>query len=261
MRKTLLAANIVSVFLVLAINYFSQTGAFNDQTIGGLSAEYDNLFTPASYAFAIWGLIFFSFLLLIGYQSIVLIKGGKGGVFSLVGFWFASVNLVNAGWVVVWLYELTGLSVVFMVFMLFGLTILVQKFCRERARLSLLERSFVQFPISLYAGWIAVATIANISAFLSKIGWSGGALAPETWTIAVIFVAVLVYTYVLWVVRDFVFAAVGIWALLAIYQRHSQSVEMVALSALIGAGIILLLMVVFKFFVSTRITLHKRAVE
>jgi hypothetical protein len=35
---------------------------FNGTTIGEISSRYVNLFTPASYAFAIWGIIFLALL-------------------------------------------------------------------------------------------------------------------------------------------------------------------------------------------------------
>ena len=62
MQKKLSIINLLSVILVIAINYISQAVRINDTTIGELSQRYSNLFTPASYAFAIWGLIFLSLL-------------------------------------------------------------------------------------------------------------------------------------------------------------------------------------------------------
>ena len=58
MQKKLSIINLISVVLVIAVNYMSQTLRINDTTIGEISQRYSNLFTPASYAFAIWGLIF-----------------------------------------------------------------------------------------------------------------------------------------------------------------------------------------------------------
>ncbi len=58
MKKRLSVLNLVSVLLVIAINYVSQAIRINETTIGEVSNKYFNLLTPASYAFAIWGLIF-----------------------------------------------------------------------------------------------------------------------------------------------------------------------------------------------------------
>lgn len=61
MKKKLALLNLFSVIVVIAVNYASQAFRWNDITIGEMSARYDNLFTPAPYAFAIWGLIFWSY--------------------------------------------------------------------------------------------------------------------------------------------------------------------------------------------------------
>ena len=58
MKKILALLNSISVLFVIGINYVSQVMRFNNTTVGELSNKYDNLFTPASYAFAIWILIF-----------------------------------------------------------------------------------------------------------------------------------------------------------------------------------------------------------
>ena len=60
MKKKLAILNLLSVILVLAVNGLSQAQCWNDTTIGEMSARYDNLFTPAGYAFSIWGECFFN---------------------------------------------------------------------------------------------------------------------------------------------------------------------------------------------------------
>ena len=62
MKKKLALFNLLSVLLVIAVNYISQAIRINETTIGEVSNNNFNLFTPASYAFAIWGLIFLGLL-------------------------------------------------------------------------------------------------------------------------------------------------------------------------------------------------------
>ena len=57
-RKVFSILNLLSIIVLIAWNGYANTGNFNGKTVGDLSAEYNNLFTPASYAFSIWGLIF-----------------------------------------------------------------------------------------------------------------------------------------------------------------------------------------------------------
>ena len=90
--------------------------------MGSLSDEYYNLFTPAGYAFAIWGVIYIGLLAFSGYQ-IYQAFGSKNDLKFLqqTSLWFVIANLANAAWVIVWLYEYTGFSIFFMLLILFSL--------------------------------------------------------------------------------------------------------------------------------------------
>lgn len=246
MNRLRLLCNALSVALVLATNYFSQIGKINGQTIGSLSRKYDNLFTPAGFAFSIWGIIFLGMLLLVAYQAFCVIAKREQSSFSKVGFWFALVNLCNALWVVLWLYEMTAFSVLMMLLMLIGLTTICIRLRHVHFRSNWAQRAFVCWPLSVYAGWISVATIANISAYLSKLGWQGGIFTPATWTISLIVVAVLLYVFVSWKLSLSSFALVGCWALYAIYARHQVQEIQIAVAAAVGAIVILLSIVAFE---------------
>ena len=100
---------------MLLVNALSQIYRLNNTTIGEVSAQYDNLFTPAGYAFSIWGLIFLS---LIGYAAFQVRRAffsKKTDEFILqTRFWFALTNILNASWVVAFSYDFVGLSVLIM---------------------------------------------------------------------------------------------------------------------------------------------------
>ena len=57
-KRILQILNITAFIAVLLVNYLSNTGMMNNTTIGEVSAQVNTLFTPAPYAFAIWGLIY-----------------------------------------------------------------------------------------------------------------------------------------------------------------------------------------------------------
>lgn len=106
---------------------------------------------------------------------------------------------------------------------------------------------FGWWPISIFAGWISIATIANIAAYLSKIGWSGGFLTPIDWTIVMIVVATLLNLVLIYTRGMREFAVVGVWALIAIYVRHQNSYESIAMTALVGAAFIFISVFVHAF--------------
>lgn len=69
MHKTLQIANIIALIVMVAVNYLSNTGLFNNETMASVSASYENLFTPAGYAFSIWGFIYLGLTGFIIHQS------------------------------------------------------------------------------------------------------------------------------------------------------------------------------------------------
>lgn len=236
MEKRLAVFNFISVLLIIAVSYISQTGIINGNTMGSLSAEYYNLFTPEGYAFAIWGVIFLSLLAFSGYQLYQAFSVKIDLEFlRRSGYWFLVANLANALWVIAWLSELTGLSVLLMFLILVALIkiILNTKMERWDAPLKIIALSW--WPICLYSGWIAVATIANVSAYLAKIEWTAPFFGEELWTVIMIAVAVLLNIAMIWRRNMREFAAVGVWALIAIYFRHFNQIQLIAFSALIGA--------------------------
>ena len=235
MAKIQAIINSLSVVLVLFVNYYSQTGKLNNKTVGELSDQYQNLFTPAGYAFSIWGVIFLGLIVYVVNQLILSFSGKNLTHYRQTGYWFALVNLGNAAWVVAWLYEFTGLSVLIMLFILSGLLIIVVRTNMERWDAPLKTIAFVWWPICLYAGWISVATIANVASYLSKRNWEGGLLSEEMWTVVMIAIATVVNTFMIWNRNMREFALVGIWALFAIYIRHLQEIEYIAYTALIGS--------------------------
>lgn len=239
MKKTLAILNLFSVIFVIAVNYASQALRLNETTIGEISSEYYNLFTPASYAFAIWGLIFLA-LLAYGIFQIRRAYSNKANDFiAQTGYWFIVANLLNATWVFAFIYNYTGLSVLIMLGILISLVKIVLNTNMERWDAPIEIIAFVWWPICIYSGWISVATIANISAYLAKLGWDGGFLSETTWTIMMIAVATLLNLIMIQKRNMREFALVGVWALFAIYIRHQNELPNIAYTALSGSAILL----------------------
>jgi len=232
MKKTVAVLNLLSAVLVIVVNYLSQIVEFNGVTIGEMSRRYDNLFTPAGYAFSIWGIIFLLLLAYGIYQVRIAFSDKNPSDFiQQTGPWFVVANLLNCTWVLVFAYDYTGISVLVMLGILFSLLKIIVKTNMERWDAPIGIIAFVWWPICIYSGWIAVATIANISAYLSKIGWEGGPLSEISWTLIMIIVATLVNLLMIYKRNMREFALVGIWALLAIFMRHQENYTDIAYAA------------------------------
>ncbi len=239
MQKTLSILNVSSVILVIGVNYISQALRLNDTTIGEISQKYDNLFTPASYAFAIWGIIFIGLLAYGIFQVRQAYSNDKKADFiEQTGYWFQVANILNSAWVIAFVFDYTGLSVLIMLGILFSLIKIILNTNMERWHAPKSTIAFVWWPICLYSGWISVATIANISAYLTKIGWNGEPLSEISWTLIMIVIATILNLIMIKTRNMREFAAVGVWALFAIFIRHKDSLELVAFTALGGCTIL-----------------------
>lgn len=237
MKRTLQIANGIALVSTILFNYFSNTGKINNTTIGEVSKELQNLFTPASYAFVIWGLIY---LLLIGfvfYQGKSLFSSNKNSdsVVLQIGWWFVISCIANSSWVFLWLYGETGISCIFILLLLFSIMQIIFR-CRLELDLEPFSKMlFVAWPFTIYAGWVTVASIANISAYLTKINWDGFGFAPDHWAIIMIIIAVTINIWAIYSRNLREFAMVGAWALIAIAIRNEATYENVSIVAYIGA--------------------------
>ncbi|WP_323756062.1 hypothetical protein [Roseivirga sp.] len=220
MKKTYAILNTLVIFAIIFWNYWSNTAGINGNTVGGLSAEYVNLFTPAGYAFSIWGIIFIG-LIVLGIHQIKLAFTNSDHSDSILkmGPWLIIANLGNAAWLWFWLNEQTGISVMVMLVILFSLVQIILRLNMERWDAPLKVIAWVWWPICAYSGWIAVATIANIAAYLAKIGWEA-VFGELTWTLIMISVAGLLNLFMVYTRNMREFALVGIWAITAIAVRH-----------------------------------------
>src|SRR5687768_3551698 len=113
MRKTLAIGNTIALIITIAINYLSNTGLLNGNTMATISGRYSNYFTPAGYAFSIWGLIYLGLIGFVFYSWRSL-SDKNNQLLSNIGWWFIVSCIANSMWVVVWLYDQLALSVLLM---------------------------------------------------------------------------------------------------------------------------------------------------
>lgn len=237
-NKILASLHLIVLLVLIYWNYYSNSGAVNNNTVGSVSDSLDNLFTPAGYAFAIWGIIYLGLIALGIYMVFqAFSRDGNNEFITKAAPTLTLAHLGNGLWLWFWLNEDTGTSVIVMLLILSVLLITVLRLNMERWDAPLKFMAFVWWPIDLYFGWISVATIANISAYLSKMNWTGG-LSEITWTVIMIAIGTLLALFMVFARNMREYAAVFIWAFIAIAVRHSGQIEVITWSALTGAAII-----------------------
>lgn len=237
--------NALVLILVIYWNYYANAQGINENSVGSLSDKYDNFFTPSGYAFSIWGLIYIALTINAVYQLQCAFKKREATFIDKSAPMLIIANLANAAWIWLWLTERTGESVLIMVLILVALLIAVLRLNIGFGKPTPSIKRWAWWPVSLYAGWITVATVANISAYLAKIDWELG-LSEVNWAIAMIIVATVVYTFVLIKRRMITFALVGVWAILAIAMKHWDKVAVLPWVALFCAVVLVVLSIVKK---------------
>jgi hypothetical protein len=241
MKKLLPVVNGLALIATIFISYLSNTGVFGGNTMATISAKYPTLFTPAGWAFSIWGLIYVSlFGFVIFHGRSVWRDREEQEVGGRVGRWFLLSCAANCCWVLAWIYEWTGLSVLIMMVLLISLLRIVLHTKMELTDPPLRTIAFVWWPFCLYVGWITVALIANVAVWLVKIGWNGWGIPEAGWAIIMILVAGGVHLFMTWKRNMREMAFVGVWALAAIAVADKVKAPAVSVVAWVVAGVLCL---------------------
>jgi hypothetical protein len=249
--RTLQILNWVFFLTMVFVNFLANYLPINNKTTRVLSDQYPNLFVPAPMTFAIWGVIY---LLLF----IFCIKQSKG-LFSnivdeitaetvqLIGFRFIITCILNAIWIFVWHYEYIGASVVVMLLFLAQLIDINKRLDTITIYLSNASRFAIKAPFGVYLGWICVATVANITAFLVSIKWDRAGETEAFWTCLMIIIAATIVSYAVIKVRNFYIGLAVIWAFSGIiYARlNAQFYErFIVWTAVFGIGLVALITII-----------------
>ncbi|MFC4455367.1 tryptophan-rich sensory protein [Deinococcus sonorensis] len=226
---------LLATLLTLVMNYLSNALPLFGNSNKAISDRLPNAFTPAGSTFAIWGVIFLGLLVFAVDQATPSRRGARYDAL----FWpFLLANLLNVGWLLAFQSLRFGLSVVVMLALLATLIWLYIRL--HHLHLTRTEVWTLGVPTSLYLGWIAVATIANITAWLVSRGVTAdlAGLSAPYWSAALVIVAALIGAFLLRVNRDYAVMGVMLWAFSGVYLARPETTP-VAVGVLIGALVLL----------------------
>lgn len=223
MNRTLLdwGGNLAAFALMILLNVLSNAIPLNGQTMTEISAKYASLFTPAGFAFSIWGVIYLTLLIFVVWQALPAQRGNMK--VARISAYFKMNCLANALWIVVWHYDLLALSLVIMVLILVTLVLIYRTLVIEIDTAPFVEHLALYLPFSLYAGWITVATVANASVLQTGNGWDDLLLTSVQWTLAKLALAGAVGTTIIVKYRDPIFAIAVAWAAFGIAAKQSAT--------------------------------------
>lgn len=224
----------------LFMNYLSNTSYFGEQTVGDISDRYATLITPSGYTFSIWGIIYIGLTAFTIYQLQPLWSQREeiSGVPS-IRLLFIGTNLLNGIWILLWLNDQIGMSLLVIMLLFFHLLVILMNL-DKRTSDSIYKWS-VGYPFQLYAGWVTLAMITNIAVYLTKEGLAEQLLfSQSTWAIIILAIAVGIYYAVVNWRRLIVFGLAGVWATAGIAVKQWDPYLEVGVTAAIASTLILL---------------------
>jgi len=168
------------------------SGAFGGQAIadaadGALSATATPL-APDTPAFSIWSLIYLGLAVFAVAQALP--RQGADPRLRAVSWWVLASMLLNALWIGVVQAGSVGGSVVVILALLAVLALVFVRLVRT-AHTGTATSWITDTTVGLYLGWVSVATLANVAAFLSVADVGELGLGATGWSVAVLVLAAM----------------------------------------------------------------------
>ena len=264
--RILAICNALFFLLHLVPAQLTQLKLLSGQTIGDVSDKYFTLFTPAGITFAIWGVIYLALAAFCVYHLVKAFKEDASHeanrAISRMGYLFIINSLATGLWTIAWVHEWLLVSVGLMLIQLVTLILIQLTVGIYNPKRSAASRWFTQFPLSIYFGWICIATVANISATLVGYSWHGFGLPPEFWTMLMIAVAAAITVFVVLTRRNAFVGVVTIWAFYGIILKH-QALSLASSQDIITTAWLCLALVVLAvlFIVYRNISQSKKVLS
>lgn len=213
-QKTKTYINAILLVITLIINGMGAFGLINGLSQKEVSDMYPTLITPAPSTFSIWSVIY-TFLII---SIIVMIIKNKesyyGRAVDEISFLFWVSCALNIVWIISFSYNLIGLSTIFIFSFLIIMILIVKKIGKIQTR----KRWLLPITFGLYSGWLFIATVVNIAAWLVKIEWDRFGISAETWSAIILLVAVGLTLIVLLSTKNAIFPIPIAWAYFGIYN-------------------------------------------
>lgn len=239
--KTKAWVNLVLLLMTLAVNFLGATGKINGTSQAEVSDTYHTLITPAGFTFSIWSVIY---TLLVISMITLLVKAKDSYYHQVIErisplLWLSYLS--NMIWIVLFSYRLVGLSTVFIfayLFSLSGILVLLKELSQKRQWL-------LGLTFGLNTGWLFIASVVNVAAYLVQIEWNGWGVADSHWAIVIMFVSLLLAFLVLSRVKNAAFPLPIAWAFFGIFMelKVTEGNELLGIVAIVCMVLLVLLSV------------------
>jgi hypothetical protein len=241
--------NIFAILFTIVMNALANILEFGGVNTGVAADTFFSFFTPAGYVFSIWSIIYILLIVFIAYQARP--SQVDAEYLGKIGYFYLINGLFNVSWLILFHYAVSNtilllLTEPLMIGILATLLYMYVKLEIGVKEVPLNLKAAVHLPISVYVGWISVATIANTASVLNTFIENIPDATGHLWTALVLVVALLLAIIMIAMRRDIAYALVVVWAALGIYVKWTtvQVIPLIFWTALAVAIVVLLAIII-----------------
>ncbi|TFG07516.1 tryptophan-rich sensory protein [Candidatus Thorarchaeota archaeon] len=237
--------NLIAILLTLIVDALANIIPINGVLTGDVADSYPNLFTPPGWVFAIWGVIYVLLAVFMVYQARPSQRNAE--YLPKIGYWHLLGAIGNVTWIFLFHYSagapsLLVASTLPIVLLLISLLFIYTRLGIGVNEVPLREKLAVHLPVSVYLGWISLATIANVASALNVLIPGIPVATQEIATAAMVIVAFVLTLLMLIQRRDLAFGLVVVWASSGIALK--QIASPVIFFAAAGVAILVAILIV-----------------
>ena len=192
---------VISALVFMLIAAMVGVGVFGGTPIaeaqGGALSASATLLAPATPAFSIWSVIYTGLAAYTIWQALPAQRPSTRQ--RAMGWWIALSMVLNGLWIVtVQFWTIWGTTIVIFV-LLAALCVTFQRAVATRMpRAGITDSLLIDGVTGLHLGWVAVASVANVAAWLTAVGPTDWADHAQAWGLAVIVVVAIIGLAVAW---------------------------------------------------------------
>ncbi|MFN4006636.1 MAG: hypothetical protein ACK4HE_03900 [Chitinophagaceae bacterium] len=225
--KKLAVINAIAFLVALTLSQMSAIpGVLADASVSSISGKYPTLFTPAGFTFAIWGVIYIGLITMVVHQLWCAFKCDATHESNIalrqMGYAFVINNVATALWSWFWVNDAIGIAALLITLQLITLLYIALRVPLRLKGTSSKQLWLVLIPLSIYWGWICIATIANWSCYLVTLPQPLFGFLPQGYAITLLLVGVVIAWWVLGRMHNYVLPMVFVWAFFGIAAKRIQ---------------------------------------
>lgn len=218
--------NLMTFAVAFLISMLGQTDILGQYSMAEISAMHQTGITPASFTFSIWSLIYLSLAVMVIGHLYIAFKKPEDHVINrelqIIGPFFAVNQLAIGLWVYFWLNNYIGISLLLLLVQLYTLYVIGQRLSLLNPKLGKVSLFLTQFPLSIYFGWITIATLANFASWIHSLGWLTDVSTDTYMSYVLVLLAIVIGYLTIYFRHNIFFGIVFIWAFYGIFMKRME---------------------------------------